>query len=138
MTDLTSRWEARARLAPAGQSVDRATAGMVLDEVDLRCAQSGETPEDAFGAPEWYAAVVARDRIPLLEERHGLSRSRAAELTREATHHLTATGCSPQEEFGPVELYALQLDERQSVPARGGGCVMTFRRRHSLSSSWAT
>ncbi|WP_405835522.1 hypothetical protein OG528_01555 [Streptomyces platensis] len=268
MTDLTSRWEARARLALAGQSVDRAAADMVLDEVDLHCAQSGETPEDAFGAPEWYAAVVARDRIPpeertdrhwdgltradhvcaalaqtgvavlvagvcvwvrdgtmltvtpagvagsallgvaipsacltatlassrargavrwgagavaalllsagaftylptvphgrlpapalcalgvlllwsaarhkpgpghteltmgshtlpenwlvdlprLLEERHGLSRSRAAELTREATHHLTATGCSPQEEFGPVELYALQLAEGQSIP----------------------
>ncbi|MGW8970045.1 hypothetical protein [Streptomyces platensis] len=268
MTDLTSRWKARARLALAGQSVDRATADMVLDEVDLHCAQSGETPEVAFGAPEEYAAAVARDRVPpeertdrhwdgltradhisaalaqtgvavlvagvcvwvrdgtmltvtpagvvgsallgvaipsaclaatlassrvrgavrwgsgavaalllsagaftylptasygrlpvpalcalgvlllwsaarykpvpdhkertmasqtlpgnwlvdlprLLEERHGLSRSRAAELTREATHHLTATGRSPQEEFGPVELYALQLAEGQSVP----------------------
>ncbi|MCX4637659.1 hypothetical protein QT196_02385 [Streptomyces sp. P9-2B-2] len=268
MTDLTSRWKARARLALAGQSVDSATADMVLDEVDLHCAQSGETPEDAFGAPEKYAAAVARDRIPpeertgrnwdgltradqvsaalaqtgvavlaagvcmwvgdgtmltvtpagvagsallgvaipsacltatlassrargavrwgvgavaalllsagaftylptasygrlpvpalcalgvlllwsaarykpgpdhkeltsesqllpenwlvelprLLEERHGLSRARAAELTREAAHHLTATGCSPQEEFGPVELYALQVAEGQSVP----------------------
>ncbi|MBL1098400.1 hypothetical protein [Streptomyces coffeae] len=269
MTDGTSRWNARARLALAAQSVDRATADTVLDEVELHCAESGETPEDAFGAPEEYAAAVARDRIPpegrtgrhwdgltradhvfaalaqtgvaalvagvgvwvwdgtmltvtpaglaggaflgvvipsaclmatlassrrrgavgwgavalaalllsalaftslptaslgrlpapalcvlgvlllwsaaryeptpdheeltmksqtkpenwlvdlprLLEERHGLSRARAAELTREAADHLTATRRSPREEFGPVELYALKLAEGQSVPS---------------------
>lgn len=162
MTDLTSRWEARARLALAGQSVDRATAGMVLDEVDLHCAvcaalaQTGVavlvagvcvwvrdgtmltvTPAGVAGsALLWSAArhkpgpghtelTMGSHPLPenwlvdlprLLEERHGLSRSRAAELTREATHHLTATGCFPQEEFGPVELYALQLAEGQSVP----------------------
>ncbi|MFI9271479.1 hypothetical protein ACIGXM_12295 [Kitasatospora sp. NPDC052896] len=268
MTDAGTRWKARVRLALAARSVDRATADTVLDEVDLHCAQSGETPEAAFGTPEEYAAAVARDRIPpeertgrhwhgltrsdhvfaalartgvavlvvgacawaavgtrltvtpaglvgsvltgvavpstcltatlaharargavgwgavalttlllaaaaftalpttvlgriptptvsvlgvlllwtatryepapdhekltdksqaepeswlvdlprLLEERHGLSRARATELTREAAHHLTSTGCDPLDEFGPVELYALSLAETQAAP----------------------
>ncbi|MFJ7899448.1 hypothetical protein ACIQ6V_02845 [Streptomyces sp. NPDC096198] len=268
MTDTTTRWKARLRLALAEKSVDAETADAVLDEVELHCAQSGETPEDAFGAPEEYAAEVARERIPLeerssrrwdgptrsdlafaalaqvglaavlsgvylwvcdgtmltvtpaglagtaltaiallcaccaagcarsrmrgalgwgvaalgavllaatafttlpgtsigrlpapslcvlgvlllwtaaghepdpnreqrevkaptgpadwltelprlLEERHGLSRARASELTREAAHHLTATGHSAEEEFGPVEVYALRLAEEQTPP----------------------
>ncbi|KUN03528.1 hypothetical protein AQI95_23865 [Streptomyces yokosukanensis] len=268
MTDANTRWNARTRLALAARSVDMATADMVLDEVEQHCADSGETPEDAFGEPEEYAAAVVRERLPpedrtgrrwdgltrvdhesaalaqtgvaalvaggclwmwrgtladvtsaglaggvllgvavpsacltatlsrsrargvlgwgsatlitlllaaaaftvlpttslgrfpapalcalgvallwaaarhdrdpdpeeltvtsqtlpenwlvdlprLLEERHGLSRDRAAELTREAAHHLTATGRDAEKEFGAVELYALRLAEEQPAP----------------------
>ncbi|MET8448013.1 hypothetical protein [Streptomyces sp. NPDC005209] len=268
MTDTDTRWKARLRLALAAQSVDRATADLVLDEVEQHCAHSGETPEDAFGKPEEYAVAVVRDRIPpqertgrrwdgltradhafaavtqtgiaavvagaclcagygttlpltpagttgvaltgvallsacltaslarsrargaagwgaatlaalvlaatafttlpttslgrlpapalcvlgvlllwgaarfsstldregptmnsrthpenwlvdlprLLEERHGLSRARSAELTREAAQHLIATGRDPEDEFGPAELYALRLAEEESAP----------------------
>ncbi|MEU8585787.1 hypothetical protein AB0C59_02055 [Streptomyces sp. NPDC048664] len=52
----------------------------------------------------------------LLEERHGLSRARATALAGEAARHLAATGRAPEEEFGPVEVYALRLAEEQSAP----------------------
>ncbi|MEW1568418.1 MULTISPECIES: hypothetical protein [unclassified Streptomyces] len=52
----------------------------------------------------------------LLQERHGLSRAQAHGLTREAAQHLTATGRDPEDEFGPVELYALKLAEEQAAP----------------------
>lgn len=57
-------------------------------------------------------------RLPrLLEERHAIPRARAAELTAEATGHLDATGRAPEEEFGPVELYALRLSEGEAPRA---------------------
>lgn len=52
----------------------------------------------------------------LLQERHGLSRAQAAELTGEAAQHLTATGRDPEDEFGPVELYALRLAAERPAP----------------------
>ncbi|MEU6217687.1 hypothetical protein ABZ845_09225 [Streptomyces sp. NPDC047022] len=52
----------------------------------------------------------------LLQERHGLSHAQATELTREAAHHLIATGRDPGDEFGPVELHALRLAEGQTAP----------------------
>ncbi|MFJ8541949.1 hypothetical protein ACIRFH_08025 [Streptomyces sp. NPDC093586] len=70
MTDAATRWNARVRLALAARSVDLATADMVLDEVAQHCAESGETPEEAFGPSEAYAAAVARERVPD-EERAG-------------------------------------------------------------------
>ncbi|MFJ3231849.1 hypothetical protein [Streptomyces sp. NPDC086787] len=62
--------------------------------------------------PENWLADLPR----LLQERHGLSRAQADELTREAAHHLTATGRDPEDEFGPVEVYALKLAEEQAAP----------------------
>ncbi|WP_328860724.1 hypothetical protein [Streptomyces sp. NBC_00306] len=271
MTDETTRWNARVRLALAAQSVDRTLADTVLDEVAQHCADSGESPEEAFGTPEAYAATVVGERLPpeerlrhrirpaatirtalvpigtaalvagaglwamagftlsltpaglvgssfvavalagghfaatatrsrlrtagrvlvaaatvlgatafttlsretvghlpapalcllglallgwatqdkdtadpegetmqqrtgtpstggreewlrrllqLLEERHAVPRARAAELTREAADHLAATGHAPEEEFGPVELYALRLSEEESPRPR--------------------
>ncbi|MFE3830260.1 hypothetical protein [Streptomyces sp. NPDC059092] len=47
----------------------------------------------------------------LLRGRHKLPRRRAAELVTEARDHLAASGSSPAEEFGPVEVYALHLAE---------------------------
>ncbi|MFC9221976.1 hypothetical protein ACFT8W_14670 [Streptomyces hygroscopicus] len=57
-----------------------------------------------------------RDLPQLLEERHGVPRLRAAELTHEAANHLTATGRAPHEEFELVELYALKLAEQEAGP----------------------
>ncbi|MGW7362254.1 hypothetical protein ACWGI8_02250 [Streptomyces sp. NPDC054841] len=274
MTDEVTRWNARVRLALAGQSVDSTLADTVLEEVAQHCADSGESPEDAFGMPEAYATTVVRERVPpeerlrhrggqtpaatvraalapigtaalvggaclwavsgftpaltpgglvgssfiamalaaghfaatasrsrqraagwvlvaaatvlgataftvlsektighlpapvlcllglallgwatrdkptadpegvtmqsrtdaqnttvghehwlrqltqLLEERHAVPRARAAELTREAADHLAATERAPEEEFGPVELYALRLSEEESPRPR--------------------
>ncbi|MET7637224.1 hypothetical protein [Streptomyces sp. NPDC005438] len=64
MTDTFTRWDARLRLELAARSVDRATADTVLEEVTQHCAESGETPEEAFGTPEEYADLVATERIP--------------------------------------------------------------------------
>ncbi|MCQ8832075.1 hypothetical protein [Streptomyces malaysiensis] len=50
----------------------------------------------------------------LLEGRHALPRARAAELTREASRHVTEAGCEPEEEFGPVTTYARQLAEAEA------------------------
>lgn len=55
-----------------------------------------------------------RDLAGLLEGRHDLVPERARELTAEAAAHLADTGRAPQEEFGPVEDYALRLTEHQS------------------------
>ncbi|MFD9374344.1 hypothetical protein ACFWBH_02210 [Streptomyces sp. NPDC059999] len=284
MTDAATRWNARTRLALAARSVDSTTADAVLAEVEQHCVDSGESPEEAFGPPEEYAAAVASERVPpeerlrharndltlvqafrhaavpvglatlmigaglwmtngpmpavtpaalagsslivmalagggivsaipnqtrrnlgwgavaaatvigavaftslsdkplghlpapllcvlglallwtpmraeptedtegavmkprtddlnpgdlntgdlhtgehrtwptrlpqLLTERHGIPRARAAELTKEATDHLDATGRAPEEEFGPVELYALRLSEEESPRTR--------------------
>ncbi|MEW1721495.1 hypothetical protein [Streptomyces sp. NPDC093109] len=51
----------------------------------------------------------------LLTGRHKVPGRRSRELVAEARGHLAATGGSPAEEFGPVEVYALQLAE-QSGP----------------------
>ncbi|WP_128382327.1 hypothetical protein [Streptomyces cavernae] len=55
-----------------------------------------------------------RDLSGLLEGRHDLVPERARELTAEAAVHLADTGRTPQEEFGPVEDYALRLAEHES------------------------
>ncbi|MFI0906699.1 hypothetical protein ACH4TE_24710 [Streptomyces sioyaensis] len=55
-----------------------------------------------------------RDLAGLLEGRHDLVPGRARELTAEAAAHLADTGRAPQEEFGPVEDYALRLAEHES------------------------
>ncbi|MGP3944381.1 hypothetical protein [Streptomyces sp. 6N106] len=274
MTDETTQWNARTRLALAARSVDTTTADTVLDEVAQHCADSGETPYEAFGTPDEYADTVISERIPpearaglhadgltradhlssalaqtgvvtliagvflwggsgtmlsvtpagltgsaltavalisaclaltfsgsrlraaaawgltalvavmlaavafttlpitrlgrlptpalcmlgvvllwsatrsgpvshhegvtmtrqtdahsrdedwlrelhqLLRQRHAISHDRAAELTRDAAHHLIATGGAPQDEFGPVELYALKLAEQERSGSR--------------------
>ena len=64
MIDEVTRWNARVRLALAAQSVDPALTDTVLAEVAQHCADSGESPEDAFGIPEAYAAAVAGERVP--------------------------------------------------------------------------
>ncbi|MEU6705409.1 hypothetical protein [Streptomyces wuyuanensis] len=68
---------------------------------------------NTLGTEQWLGRLT-----DLLEERHAVPRTRAVELTREAAGHLTATGRAPEEEFGPVELYALRLSEEESPRAR--------------------
>ncbi|MFD5887934.1 hypothetical protein ACFWHQ_18420 [Streptomyces sp. NPDC060334] len=63
MTDAATRWNARTRLALAAHSVDSATADAVLAEVEQHCVDSGESPQDAFGTPEEYAAAVFGERV---------------------------------------------------------------------------
>lgn len=70
-------------------------------------------PETDAPTTEERALWLAR-LTGLLEERHAIPRPRAAELTAEAAGHLDATGRAPEEEFGPVELYALRLSEGEA------------------------
>ncbi|MFD2419822.1 hypothetical protein [Amycolatopsis pigmentata] len=55
-----------------------------------------------------------RDLAGLLEGRHDLTRERAGELAAEAAAHLTESGRTPEEEFGPVEEYAARLAEHEA------------------------
>jgi hypothetical protein len=48
----------------------------------------------------------------LLSGRHGLPRHRVRQLVTDARLHLAATGAAPAEEFGPVEVYALELADQ--------------------------
>ncbi|MFI6700069.1 hypothetical protein ACIBJC_14025 [Streptomyces sp. NPDC050509] len=61
---------------------------------------------DPTDPEQWLRRLEA-----LLRGRHKLPRRRAAELVTEARDHLAASGSSPAEEFGPVEVYALHLAE---------------------------
>ncbi|PJE97494.1 hypothetical protein CUT44_12500 [Streptomyces carminius] len=54
-----------------------------------------------------------RELTDLLRQRHGITRDRAAELTREAGRHLAESGGTPEEEFGPAPLYALRLADEE-------------------------
>ncbi|MFJ7998567.1 hypothetical protein ACIQ7D_15685 [Streptomyces sp. NPDC096310] len=63
-------------------------------------------PGDPTDPDQWLRRLEA-----LLRGRHKLPGRRAAELTAEARNHLAASGSSPAEEFGPVEVYALGLAE---------------------------
>ncbi|NJQ04734.1 hypothetical protein [Streptomyces lonarensis] len=70
MTETDKRWEAQLRLALADRGVGYEVADEVMEEVGQHCADSGESPEAAFGTAEEYAVAVVRDRIPE-EERAG-------------------------------------------------------------------
>ncbi|RDG36819.1 hypothetical protein [Streptomyces corynorhini] len=88
MTDVDTRWSARLRLALADRSVGHRTADVVLDEVAQHCAATGETPEEAFGPAEEYAAVVVQERIPP-EDRAGSTGTHAEHVGAA----LMAIGC---------------------------------------------
>jgi peptidoglycan/LPS O-acetylase OafA/YrhL len=74
-------------------------------------SRTGGIPPKHSGqdAQEWL-----RDLAGLLEGRHDLARERADELTSEAAAHLTESGRTPEEEFGPVEEYAARLAEHEA------------------------
>ncbi|MFE3600243.1 hypothetical protein [Streptomyces sp. NPDC059142] len=74
-------------------------------------AQDG--PGDPADPEQWLRRLEA-----LLRGRHQLPARRAAELTAEARAHLAASGSSPAEEFGPVEVYALGLAEHAGPRSR--------------------
>ncbi|WP_103528312.1 hypothetical protein [Streptomyces sp. SM12] len=63
-TDTYTGWYGRLRLALVTRSVDNDTAGAVIDEVVQHCAETGESPEEAFGPADEYATTVARERVP--------------------------------------------------------------------------
>ncbi|GAA0561619.1 hypothetical protein GCM10010172_51030 [Paractinoplanes ferrugineus] len=88
------------------------------------------TPRTArpVGAEAWLTRLTG-----LLIGRYDLAPERAVELAREAGTHLADSGRTPQEEFGPVEDYALEVSRHEPVrkepfhrtrPARLLGAVL--------------
>lgn len=64
MTESTDGWALRARLALVERSVDKDVRERVLAEVAAHCAESGESPDDAFGFPDDFAESVASEQRP--------------------------------------------------------------------------
>ncbi|MFD4676879.1 hypothetical protein ACFWNN_44680 [Lentzea sp. NPDC058450] len=67
MTMTLNHWSDRARLELGLLGVDAALADQVLAEVREHCAESGESPEEAFGTPAHFAATVMDERMPLAD-----------------------------------------------------------------------
>lgn len=67
MTTTSTPWSDLARLELALRGVDKALADEVLAEVEEHCADSGETPEEAFGTPVDFAASITAERVPLAD-----------------------------------------------------------------------
>ncbi|MGP4044035.1 hypothetical protein [Streptomyces sp. 2A115] len=83
----------------------RKTATARAQEAD-RTESAIPVGADASDAERWL-----RHLGDLLSGRHRLPRRRVRQLVAEARDHLAATGHTPAEEFGPVEVYALELAE---------------------------
>ncbi|MEU1803549.1 hypothetical protein [Streptomyces sp. NPDC019937] len=64
MSETADMWELRTRLALAERSVGEEVSDSVLAEVAAHCAESGESPEEAFGLPDDFAESVAAERLP--------------------------------------------------------------------------
>jgi hypothetical protein len=62
MIETFEMWEARARLQLAGRGIAHYDADPMMDDVRAHCAQSGQTPQEAFGTPEGFAAAAAAER----------------------------------------------------------------------------
>jgi hypothetical protein len=70
MTTTSTPWSERARLELALRGVDKTLADEVLAEVEEHCADSGDAPEEAFGAPESFAEEVVEERMPVADRAH--------------------------------------------------------------------
>ncbi|MFI0815256.1 hypothetical protein ACH4TX_03930 [Streptomyces sp. NPDC021098] len=64
MSETADTWELRTRFALAERSVGNDVSDTVLAEVAAHCAESGESPEEAFGRPDDFAESVAAERLP--------------------------------------------------------------------------
>ena len=61
MTTTSTPWNDLARLELALRGVPKTLADEALAEVDEHCADTGDTPEEAFGAPADFAAEIAAE-----------------------------------------------------------------------------
>jgi hypothetical protein len=70
------------------------------------------TPRTArpAGADRWFTRLAG-----LLIGRYDLDPERAGDLAREARAHVAESGRDPEEEFGPVEDYALEVSRHEPV-----------------------
>ncbi|HWO61374.1 MAG TPA: hypothetical protein VNO31_15200 [Umezawaea sp.] len=64
MTTTSTPWNDPARLELALRGVHKTLADEVLAEVEEHCADTGDTPEEAFGTPAVVTAEVADHRVP--------------------------------------------------------------------------
>ncbi|MER5869546.1 hypothetical protein [Streptomyces sp. NPDC002044] len=145
MSDPAIRWNARVRLALAARSVDADTADTVLDEVTQHCADSGESPQDAFGPPEEYATAVAGARLPPGER---LRRAHPDPTPREALRaaaapvalaSLTAGAClwAVHGLMLPLTPGALAGSALIAAALAGAGLLPTLPNRRRRAPGWA-
>ncbi|MFI1488711.1 hypothetical protein [Streptomyces sp. NPDC020747] len=85
-------------------------AGVLLAFWAYSRGTSVELPDVPRNTEEWLAELHG-----LLEGRHDVARARAGDLVRETVQHLSACGRTPQEEFGPVDQYAMILAQQHPV-----------------------
>ncbi|MFD3656098.1 hypothetical protein [Streptomyces sp. NPDC058620] len=105
------------RLEPSADSRRRATTASAQETGGTEPAFS--VGADAAVTDRWFGHLG-----DLLSGRHGIPRSRVRQLVAEARLHLADTGRAPAEEFGPVEVYALELADQSGRRAwwtREGG-----------------
>ncbi|MFJ9033411.1 hypothetical protein ACIRQP_33845 [Streptomyces sp. NPDC102274] len=103
-------------LEPSAGSRRRATSAPGQESGSMESAVSGA---DASETDRWLGHLAG-----LLSGRHGIPRRRVRQLLAETRLHLDATGRAPAEEFGPVEVYALELADQSGRRAwwtREGG-----------------
>ncbi|GIF20251.1 hypothetical protein BJ973_001843 [Actinoplanes tereljensis] len=72
------------------------------------------SPTPRTGSPTGAEAWLTR-LTGLLIGRYDLAPERAADLAREAQAHLAESGRTPEDEFGPVEDYALEVSRHEPI-----------------------
>jgi hypothetical protein len=83
-------------------------AGGLLAWWGYRRESASDLTKATESAEEWLDELRG-----LLEGRHDVSRARADDLVKEAAQHLATSERTPQEEFGPVDEYAMTVAEHQ-------------------------
>ncbi len=61
---LMDEWRTRLQVELRLHEVPGPRIGEALAEVETHCADSGQSPDEAFGDPAAYAAALARDLVP--------------------------------------------------------------------------
>ncbi len=88
-------------------------AGVLLAWWAYHRESAADVTKATEGAAEWLDELRG-----LLEGRHDVSRERAEDLVKETAQHLATSGSTPEEEFGPVDEYAVTLAQHHPAAPR--------------------
>jgi hypothetical protein len=76
VTEPFERWEIPARVAMSDRGIGYHVANPIIAEVKAHCAYTGQSPQDAFGSPQEFAAVTAAEQPPEMlrkVDQHGVT-----------------------------------------------------------------